>query len=364
MDDNAAAAAATATAAAAQPAPAGLLSGPAAMPPERLPALIDAGCSLAYVRVHGMSPLLYCCAAYDEELAIRILREGVDVDIDAPDQSGFTPLHYAADAGLEELARELLARGCDTAARNDDIVMPFGPPAVGGKAPLHLAACRGDEVMLQLLLDGGAQLAQLDVDGNSAWALACMHGQSSAAALLAARRVALPPGEAAVSPTTTTVTPELTAEDGARKRTADQHAASARLKRLGEPSGLLLEVHREREIWSAQQCEELLLAVADAVAARSGSWETTRHTAHATTDLPAAELLLPAYRSLCEQLHAGLLPKLGECLHSLTRPPARSIGRASIYLYRGIVYIRYSLGGHGGILNKAVVGRPQHDSFI
>ena len=165
--------------------PVGLLSGPAATLPERLPALVDAGCSLAYVRVHGMSPLLYCCAAYDEDLAIRLLREGVDVDLNASDQSGFTPLHYAADGGLERLARELLALGCDTEARNDDIVVPFGPPVPGGKAPLHLAACRGDEAMLELLLDGGAKLSQLDIDGNCALALACMHGQSRAASACA-----------------------------------------------------------------------------------------------------------------------------------------------------------------------------------
>ena len=283
--------------------PAGLLDGPAAIPPERVPALLDAGCSLAYVRVHGMSPLLYCCATYDEDLAIRLLREGVDVDFNAPDQSGFTPLHYAADGGLESLARELLALGCDTEARNDDIVVPFGPPVPGGKAPLHLAACRGDEAMLELLLGGGAQLSQLDLDGNSACALAYMHGQVKAATMLAAR---------ASGTATTLKTPEMSSEEGSRKLAADQRAASARLEMLAKPSGLLLKVYRERAIWSVEQCEELLEAVTTAVDARGGEWETKRHTAYATTDLPANQLLLPAYRALCQQLHAGLLPLLGE----------------------------------------------------
>lgn len=286
--------------------PAGMLSGPAAMPPERLPALVDAGCSLAYVRVHGLSPLLYCCATYDEELAIRLLREGVDVDVNAPDQSGFTPLHYAADAGLEQLARELLAMGCDTGARNDDIVVPFGPPVPGGKAPLHLAACRGDEAMLELLLIGGAQLLQLDGDGNSACALACIHRHSSAAAMLAAKAALQGFKELQASSL------DMSPEECARKQAADQQAASARLEKLAKPLGLLLEVHRERAIWSIQQCEDLLAAVTAAVDARGGNWETKRHTAYATTDLPADQLLLPAYRALCQRLDTTLLPRLGE----------------------------------------------------
>lgn len=301
--------------------PAGLLGGPAATPPERLPALLDAGCSLAYVRVHGMSPLLYCCATYDEDLAIRLLREGVDVDLNAPDQSGFTPLHYAADGGLESLARELLALGCDTDARNDDIVVPFGPPVPGGKAPLHLAACRGDEVMLELLLGGGAQLSEPDIDGNSACALACMHGQIRVATMLAARES---------SSADTLPTLEMSPEEGSRKLAADQRAASARLEMLAKPSGPLLEVYRERAIWSVQQCEELLAAVTAAVHARGGEWETKRHTAYATTDLPANQLLLPAYRELCQQLHAGLLPLLGEEANQLlcvfSRPHCHFIG--------------------------------------
>ena len=300
--------------------PVWLLSGPAATLPERLPALVDAGCSLAYVRVHGMPPLLYCCATYDEDLAIRLLRDGVDVDLNAPDQSGFTPLHYAADGGLERLARELLALGCDTEARNDDIVVPFGPAVPGGKAPLHLAACRGDEAMLELLLDGGAQLFQLDVDGNCALALACMHGHTRAATMLAARASRLTP-EALPSV-------NMSPEECLRKLAADQQAASARLRMLSKPSGALLEVHRERAIWSVHQCEELLAAVTAAVDARGGEWETKRHTAYATTDLPANQLLLPAYRTLCQQLHADLLPLLGEQAN-----PLRCLLFSSPHLY-------------------------------
>ena len=37
--------------------------------------------------------------SYEEELAVEILRHGVGVDMDEPDQGGYTPLLYAADAG-------------------------------------------------------------------------------------------------------------------------------------------------------------------------------------------------------------------------------------------------------------------------
>ena len=214
------------------PSLAALLAGPASAAPEALPALLDAGCSLRYVRVHGLPPLLYCCACYDEELAIRMLSEGVGVDLDAPDQSGFTPLHYAADAGLHGLAQALLAAGCDTAARNDDMQVPFGPPVPGGKAPLHLAACRGDEAMLELLLEGGAGLGQLDVDGNSAWALAGIHCRPRCVALLA-RATALA-GEPAPAEK------EVTAEAGGAKKLADQRAATKRLESISTPTRAVL----------------------------------------------------------------------------------------------------------------------------
>ena len=133
--------------------------------------------------------------------------------------------------------------------------------------------------------------------------LACMHGQMKVATMLAAR---------ASDSAGTLPTLEMSPEEGSRKLAADQRAASARLEMLAKPSGPLLKVYRERAIWSVQQCEELLAAVTAAVDARGGEWETKRHTAYATTDLPANQLLLPAYRALCQQLHAGLLPLLGE----------------------------------------------------
>ena len=204
-------------------------SGPVAanmsVAPEGLPALLDAGSSMQYVRVQGMSPLLYCCAAYDEEMAIRLLLEGAGVDMDEPDISGYTPLHYAADAGLADLAAALLQAGCGTCGWTDDMPSPFGPPVPGGKTALHLAAARGDKPMVRLLLGSGAERRRLDIDGNTAYELGCMHGHFDPDLR--------PPG--ALVPT-----PEVLAA----KQRADSVAATERLAELVKPQGRLLDVVR------------------------------------------------------------------------------------------------------------------------
>ena len=63
-------------------------------------------------------------------------------------------------------------------------------------------------------------------------------------------------------------------------------------------------MHQSSSLWSVADCGSLLGAVSAAVAARGGSWETKRHTAHATTDLPASELLMPDFQNLLERLHS------------------------------------------------------------
>jgi predicted 2-oxoglutarate/Fe(II)-dependent dioxygenase YbiX len=329
-----------------------------------LSGLIASRTPLTHVRVQSMAPLLYSCAMYDEPLALTLLRLGVGVDIDICDTSGYTALHYAADAGLVGLARELLRAGCATDRRTDDIESPYGPPVVGGKTALHLAAARGDEELVGLLLGHDPSLAAaLDTDGNTAFRLGCMHGHPDLR--LRAEKAA----DAA---------DQLDEEALLAKRQADQAAATARLALLNQPQGALLEVHAERGLWNEAECAHWLRVLeltvqppgeggSGGAGAGGRQWHTSRHTAHATTDLPAAELPMEQYRLLVAQVEARVFPKLA--LHYNRDSPADG-GAVRSYSFRDLFFVKYevrkgeqtSLAVHadGSLLSfNLLLNRPQ-----
>ena len=75
---------------------------------EFLTELLDQKRPVCDVLCRGMPALCYCASMYDEELALRIAREGVDLDVNAQDPSGYSALHFAAEFDLPELVEALL----------------------------------------------------------------------------------------------------------------------------------------------------------------------------------------------------------------------------------------------------------------
>jgi ankyrin repeat protein len=66
-----------------------------------------------------------------------------------PDRTGATPLHYCAASDNVEVARALLARGADANAQDDPT----------GATPLHIAATSGNNAMVHVLCqEGGADV--------------------------------------------------------------------------------------------------------------------------------------------------------------------------------------------------------------
>ncbi len=113
--------------------------------------LITKGTMLHRVQVTDMI-LHQAAAAGDLELAVYLLKQGVDVDVRSGiDQS--TPLHVAAHAGQIEIVRLLIARGADIRAR-----------AAGGNTPMHMAALGGHAEIVELLLSHGADV---NISSNS-----------------------------------------------------------------------------------------------------------------------------------------------------------------------------------------------------
>jgi ankyrin repeat protein/nucleoside phosphorylase len=97
--------------------------------------------------------------------------------IDSRDNRGKTALHWAALKGNEAVVRLLVDNGADIKTKDKD-----------GDTVLHRAAQKGSEAMVQVLVDRGADLDVKDNDGQTALHLASKRENESIARLLLDRR--------------------------------------------------------------------------------------------------------------------------------------------------------------------------------
>lgn len=94
-------------------------------------------------------------AAGEGKLSVtkKLIGKGVDVNA-AEEVDGWAPLHYAANGDStrhHEVAEVLLEAGADVDIKNGE-----------GETPLHLAAARGNEQMVDVLLKHGASVTLED----------------------------------------------------------------------------------------------------------------------------------------------------------------------------------------------------------
>lgn len=104
--------------------------------------------------------------------------------VNRPSKSIGTPLFYASFLGLESLIDELVASG-------SDLNKKYGP----GSTPLHAAAQRGHEKVVQMLLDRGATTKNPETrhSYNPPLQLAAMNGHRNVVQLLLDRGVEIDP---------------------------------------------------------------------------------------------------------------------------------------------------------------------------
>lgn len=169
--------------------------------------LLAAGADFNAVTVNGATPLMFAVLGGDEAIVALLLDAGarheaqaklgwtalalaavkgyvqvVEVLLDAGadqrirDAYGWTPLMRAVDNGRLEVARALLgAPGVDLSAQQES-----------GATALHIAAATGDDDIVRLLVDRGADRSMTDGHGNTPAAIATASGHPKIAAYLEA----------------------------------------------------------------------------------------------------------------------------------------------------------------------------------
>ncbi|KAI2813553.1 hypothetical protein CBS115989_9365 [Aspergillus niger] len=115
---------------------------------------IDAG--LGY----NLMYLLYWALSRDQLRATEGLSEGLEIDIDCCDRFGYAPLTLAAYRGSCHVARNLLASEAE-----------FNAQDTNGLTALHIAACEGDMLVVELLL----QHPEVDVNAQDTDGLTALH---------------------------------------------------------------------------------------------------------------------------------------------------------------------------------------------
>ncbi|KXS22457.1 26S proteasome non-ATPase regulatory subunit 10-like protein [Gonapodya prolifera JEL478] len=146
------------------------------------------------------------------DLVTLLLERGAEVD--AVDDAGWTSLMIATSSGHTDCVELVVRAGGESdvlkehahyvASKNrlDIARILLNPPTdqkkanvnatdSSGQTPLHRAASRGYDKMVEILLDNGAASDKEDKQGNTALHLACEEGHGSTAVLLIGRGCSL-----------------------------------------------------------------------------------------------------------------------------------------------------------------------------
>jgi uncharacterized protein len=143
--------------------------------------LDEVGAPLEDAGRDGRTPLTCAVLGGHAALVDDLLRRGASVEsesttllpFDNRHDTGWRPLHYAADRRHPLLVQQLLDAHATVDARSGE-----------GTTPLMLAALRGDEDSVRVLLLAGAEPLREDAHGASALTLSRLHGKPRITELL------------------------------------------------------------------------------------------------------------------------------------------------------------------------------------
>jgi ankyrin repeat protein len=117
---------------------------------------IKAGCQVDAQNTEGDTALHIAVRLGEIKILDRVLKTGTDAD--PINRSGYTPLMDAIIYGQTEAACMLIEAGCDLNKQEPK----------GGNTVLHMAAIRGNDVMVKILMEAGCRQDIFNNDGESA----------------------------------------------------------------------------------------------------------------------------------------------------------------------------------------------------
>lgn len=112
--------------------------------------------------------------------AVKCLVEN-GADVNKTDDLNQTALYWAAAEGYKEIVKYLLSTKCDITIKSD----------LTGRSALHFCAERGDENLVSILLDQGADPACQDNECESPLTLAALNNHKKSAMIILARQANL-----------------------------------------------------------------------------------------------------------------------------------------------------------------------------
>ena len=145
----------------------------------------------------GETPLMTCARTGSAEAVNALLTAGADVNAKESVREQ-TALMWAVSEKHLDVARALIARGADVHARSkgrsggrprSGISVAQTPIAIGsggdgGFTPLLFAARAGDDALVRLLLDSGADVNEIAQDGSTSLLIATLRGHVAVALFL------------------------------------------------------------------------------------------------------------------------------------------------------------------------------------
>ena len=116
--------------------------------------------------------LLKACQNGQKGVVLAFLKKD-NVNVNAVDENGCAPIHYASRKGYRDIVKLLLEKGADAAQISNQSV-----------TPLHMAVMSGNKEVIQLLAEAGADLDATDKEGKTALVYAVQARKAEAARYL------------------------------------------------------------------------------------------------------------------------------------------------------------------------------------
>ena len=143
--------------------------------------LLQRGAKAVQVDHHGDSPLYDACLFGHDQIVALLLESGAACQINRPNKRGFYPLHAACEATAVGPSKEKCLLMLLRSGANPDITH-----LTSNKTPLHVAVEAGNDRVCLALLNAGAGVDKVNIEGGTALfnALRCGAGNESVVRLL------------------------------------------------------------------------------------------------------------------------------------------------------------------------------------